>query len=67
MGETWVYAIVAMALSYLSGSIPTSVWWGKAFYGLDVREHGSKNAGATNTFRVLGPSAGIPVLLIDML
>ena len=63
----WVYATGAMVLSYLCGSIPTSVWWGKAFYGLDVRDHGSRNAGATNTFRVLGPKAGIPVLLIDML
>jgi acyl phosphate:glycerol-3-phosphate acyltransferase len=54
-------------LSYLCGSIPTSVWWGRAFYGTDVREHGSRNAGATNTFRVLGPKAGIPVLLIDVL
>lgn len=63
----WVYATGAMVLSYLCGSIPTSVWWGKAFHGIDVREHGSHNAGATNTFRVLGPKAGIPVLLIDML
>lgn len=67
MDVHWVYAIVAMVLSYLCGSIPTSVWWGKAFYGVDVRQHGSHNAGATNTFRVLGPRAGIPVLLIDML
>ena len=67
MDAHWVYALLAMVLSYLCGSIPTSVWWGKAFYGIDVREHGSKNAGATNTFRVLGPKAGIPVLLIDML
>jgi glycerol-3-phosphate acyltransferase PlsY len=49
------------------GSIPTSVWIGKAFYNIDVREFGSGNAGATNTFRVLGKSAGIPVLIIDIL
>lgn len=67
MDAHWVYALIAMVLSYLCGSIPTSVWWGKAFYGVDVREHGSHNAGATNTFRVLGVKAGIPVLLIDML
>ena len=67
MDTHWVYALIAMVLSYLCGSIPTSVWWGKAFYGVDVREHGSKNAGATNTFRVLGVKAGVPVLLIDML
>lgn len=54
-------------LAYLLGSIPTAVWVGKAFYGVDVREHGSKNAGATNTYRVLGRRAAIPVLLIDIL
>lgn len=63
----WVYGILAMLMAYLCGSIPTSVWWGRAFYGMDVREHGSRNAGATNTFRVLGPKAGVPVLLIDVL
>lgn len=67
MDVHWVYAGIAMVLSYLCGSIPTSVWWGKGFYGIDVREHGSRNAGATNTFRVLGPRAGVPVLLIDVL
>ncbi|MCC7501944.1 MAG: glycerol-3-phosphate 1-O-acyltransferase PlsY [Flavobacteriales bacterium] len=56
-----------MIAAYLCGSIPTSVWWGRAFHGVDVREHGSKNAGATNTFRVLGAKAGVPVLLIDIL
>jgi acyl phosphate:glycerol-3-phosphate acyltransferase len=60
-------AILALILAYLLGSIPTAVWIGKAFYGIDVREFGSGNAGATNTFRVLGKKAGIPVLLIDML
>jgi glycerol-3-phosphate acyltransferase PlsY len=53
-------------IAYLLGSIPTAVWIGKAYYGLDVREHGSKNAGATNTFRVLGKKPGILVLLIDI-
>jgi glycerol-3-phosphate acyltransferase PlsY len=53
-------------LAYLLGSIPTSVWIGKCYYNTDIREHGSKNAGATNTFRVLGKSAGIVVLLIDI-
>jgi glycerol-3-phosphate acyltransferase PlsY len=52
---------------YLLGSIPTAVWIGKFFYKIDVREYGSGNAGATNTFRVLGKRAGIPVLLIDVL
>jgi glycerol-3-phosphate acyltransferase PlsY len=59
--------ILLVLLAYLLGSIPTSVWIGKAFYNIDVREFGSGNAGATNTFRVLGRSAGIPVLIIDIL
>jgi acyl phosphate:glycerol-3-phosphate acyltransferase len=52
--------------AYLLGSIPSAVLVGKAFYGLDVREHGSMSAGATNTFRVLGKPAGILVLLLDV-
>ena len=58
---------VFILLAYLLGSIPTSVWWGKTFYKIDVREFGSGNAGATNTIRVLGKKAGIPVLIIDIL
>lgn len=57
----------AAVAAYLLGSIPTSVWIGKIFYGIDVREHGSGNAGSTNTFRVLGTKAGIPVFIIDVL
>lgn len=53
--------------AYLLGSIPTAVWWGRCYYGIDVREFGSGNAGATNTFRVLGKKAGIPVLTIDII
>lgn len=52
--------------AYLLGSIPTAVWIGRAVYNIDVREHGSGNAGATNTFRVLGKKAAIPVVLIDI-
>ena len=48
------------------GSIPTAVWIGKYFFKIDVREYGSGNAGATNTFRILGKKAGIPVLIIDV-
>ncbi|PTR00995.1 acyl-phosphate glycerol-3-phosphate acyltransferase [Mucilaginibacter yixingensis] len=62
-----VYSVSALILAYLCGSIPTAVWLGQAFYGIDVREYGSGNAGATNTFRVLGKKAGIPVMLIDIL
>ncbi|MEX1192234.1 MAG: glycerol-3-phosphate 1-O-acyltransferase PlsY [Brumimicrobium sp.] len=53
-------------IAYLLGSIPTSVWVGRLRYNVDVREHGSLNAGATNTFRVLGKKAGIVVLLVDV-
>lgn len=56
---------LALALSYLAGSIPTSVWVGRAVYGIDVRTHGSGNAGATNVYRVLGWKAGLFVLLFD--
>ncbi len=58
--------IIAVIFAYLMGSIPTAVWVGKAFHGIDVREHGSGNAGATNVIRVLGWKTGVPVLLIDM-
>lgn len=53
-------------MAYLLGSIPSAVWIGKVFHKIDVREHGSGNAGATNTIRVLGWKTGIPVLLIDL-
>jgi len=53
--------------AYLLGSIPTSVWVGRWACGIDIREHGSGNAGATNTVRVLGYKWGIPVLLFDIL
>jgi glycerol-3-phosphate acyltransferase PlsY len=56
-----------LLISYLLGSIPTAVWIGKYFFQTDVREHGSGNAGATNTIRILGKKAGVPVLLIDVL
>ncbi|MFH1297145.1 MAG: glycerol-3-phosphate 1-O-acyltransferase PlsY [Bacteroidota bacterium] len=57
---------ILVLLAYLIGAIPTSVWVGKAFYGIDVREHGSGNAGATNTIRILGYKAGLPVMLFDV-
>ena len=55
-----------LVLSYLVGSIPSSVWVGKLAYGIDLRSHGSGNAGATNTFRVLGWKAGVVVSIIDL-
>jgi glycerol-3-phosphate acyltransferase PlsY len=60
-------AVSALLFAYALGSLPSAVWIGKMFYGVDVREHGSGNAGATNTFRVLGKKAGVPVLIIDIL
>lgn len=54
-------------LAYLLGSIPTAVWVGKIFYQIDIRTKGSGNAGATNTIRVLGIKAGIPVIVVDVL
>lgn len=54
-------------MAYLLGSIPSAVWVGQAFFGIDVRNYGSGNAGATNTFRVLGKKAGIGVLVLDVL
>src|ERR1700712_5166665 len=62
-----INSVSVLIIAYLFGSIPTAVWLGKAFYNIDVREYGSGNAGATNTFRVLGKKAGIPVMLIDIL
>jgi len=59
--------IVLVAFAYLIGSIPSSVWIGRRFYGIDVRDLGSKNAGATNTLRTLGKKAGLVVLLLDMI
>ena len=54
-------------LSYLLGSIPTAIWYGETYHGIDIRKHGSGNAGATNTFRVLGKKAGSIVLFVDSL
>jgi acyl phosphate:glycerol-3-phosphate acyltransferase len=58
--------ILFILLAYLTGAFPSAVWVGKTFYKIDVREFGSGNAGATNTFRVLGKKAGIPVLIMDI-
>lgn len=56
-----------LVLAYLIGSIPTAVWISKGFFGVDIREVGSGNAGATNTFRILGPKAGTVVMIGDMM
>ena len=58
--------LLFVLLAYLTGAFPSAVWVGKTFYKIDVREFGSGNAGATNTFRVLGKKAGVPVLIMDI-
>ena len=59
--------IAAVFLAYLVGSIPSASWVSKWFFGVDVRDYGSNNAGATNTFRVIGKFAGFSVLFLDIL
>jgi acyl phosphate:glycerol-3-phosphate acyltransferase len=59
--------IIYILLAYCIGSIPTAVWISKYFFNIDIREFGSGNAGATNTFRVLGSSWGTFVMIVDML
>ncbi|HEX6335090.1 MAG TPA: glycerol-3-phosphate 1-O-acyltransferase PlsY [Flavisolibacter sp.] len=54
-------------IAYLIGSIPTAVWVSKYNFGIDIRDYGSGNAGATNTFRVLGTKWGIVVMAVDMI
>lgn len=58
--------IILLTIAYMIGSIPTAVIVSKKFFGIDIREHGSGNAGATNTFRILGKKAGTFVMLFDM-
>jgi acyl phosphate:glycerol-3-phosphate acyltransferase len=62
-----IIKLLLIIAAYLFGSVPSSVWIGKRFYGVDVRDHGSGNAGFTNTVRVLGWRAGLPVFLADVL
>ncbi len=56
-----------IVLAYLIGSIPTSVWVSQHFFDIDIRDYGSGNAGATNTYRVLGPKWGTMVMVTDMI
>jgi glycerol-3-phosphate acyltransferase PlsY len=58
--------ILLIGLAYLIGSTPTSVWVSKRFFGIDIRDYGSGNAGATNTYRVLGARWGTFVMIVDM-
>lgn len=59
--------LLPVLLAYLLGSIPSALWIGKIFYNTDVRTKGSGNLGATNTFRVLGSTAGLIVTILDIL
>lgn len=64
MDVFWI--IILAILAYVLGSFPSSIWLGKAYFGVDVRDFGSGNAGATNTFRVLGTQVGVIVLFFDI-
>lgn len=59
--------LLVIVLAYLLGSIPTAVWVSKHFFDIDIRDYGSGNAGATNTYRVLGAKWGTLVMIVDML
>ena len=59
--------ILLLLTAYLLGSIPSALWIGKLFYKTDIRQHGSGNLGGTNTFRVLGKTAGLAVTTLDIL
>jgi acyl phosphate:glycerol-3-phosphate acyltransferase len=59
--------ILLILMAYLIGSIPTAVWVSKIFFGFDIRDYGSGNSGATNTYRVLGAKWGSVVMVVDML
>jgi len=59
--------ILCVLIGFLCGSLAWGLWLGRAVRGIDVREHGSRNLGATNVYRVLGPALGIATLLLDIL
>lgn len=63
---TVLFITIGFLIAYMIGSIPTSVWYGNVKFGIDLRNHGSGNAGATNTFRVFGKKAGSFVMAIDI-
>ena len=66
MIESYIQLLLLLFLSYLTGSIPTSIILGKMLKGIDIREHGSGNAGGTNVFRVLGWKPALIVVIIDI-
>ena len=64
---TYCAVFLLLIVAYLLGSIPSAVWIGRHYFGVDIREHGSKNAGATNMLRVLGLRAALPGVVIDFM
>ena len=61
-----LFNIAILVLAYLIGSIPSSIWIGRYFYNIDIREHGSRNAGSTNAMRILGWKPGLIILIFDI-
>jgi glycerol-3-phosphate acyltransferase PlsY len=61
-----ISAAAWLVLSYLTGAFPTSYLAGRLFKGIDLREHGSRNLGATNVYRLFGWKYAIPVALVDV-
>ena len=59
--------LLLIVMAYCIGSVPTAVWISKSLFGIDIRDYGSGNAGATNTFRVLGSKWGTVVMMVDIL
>ncbi len=59
--------LLLIVFAYLIGSVPTAVWVSRRFFGIDIRDYGSGNAGATNTYRVLGAKWGTLVMIVDMI
>ncbi len=62
-----LFLVISVVLAYLIGSIPVAYIFGRVLKGIDIREHGSGNMGATNAFRVLGKGPGIIVLILDII
>ena len=60
-----LFVIFSVILAYLMGSLPTAFIFGKILKGIDIRQHGSGNVGATNVMRVIGRGPGIAVFVID--
>ena len=65
--QNYLFFIIFIFICYLLGSTPTSIITGRIIKGIDIRDHGSGNAGGTNVFRILGWKPGLFVIIIDML